>query len=213
MTMAARKRNEGIFPGANLKGRELARFIFDGPQGPAIETAMKDTSDKIGWFPTYKGRKHVELLRTRRPIVQDFLYLAETDPDVVRIVDFPLETRFPIGQPLDMKRGDKHHIFSPNSKEFRSLAFSRWHDDVGDRKIAETDRDRRRCDADALRRPDPEARKGEQDRRLRRPQKGHVVCRAPSTCFGRTRSPRRSGVSATWTRWPRPNVSEIRTSR
>jgi hypothetical protein len=94
MTMAKKKQDEGILPGANLKGRELARFVFDGPQGPAIETAMKDTSDRIGWFPTYKGRKHVELLRTRRPIVQDFLYLAETDPDVVRIVDFPLETRF-----------------------------------------------------------------------------------------------------------------------
>ena len=92
--MARKKPNEGILPGANLKGRELARFVFDGPQGPAIETAMKDTTDKIGWFPTYKGRRHVELLRTRRPIVQDFLYLAETDPDVVRIVDLPLETRF-----------------------------------------------------------------------------------------------------------------------
>jgi hypothetical protein len=94
MTMAEKMRAEGILPGANLKGRELARFVFEGPQGPAIETAMKDTSDRIGWFPTYKGRSHVELLRSRRPIVQDFLYLAETDPEVVRIADFPLETRF-----------------------------------------------------------------------------------------------------------------------
>tara|TARA_R110002020_G_scaffold69730_8_gene181418 strand:- start:6893 stop:7780 length:888 start_codon:yes stop_codon:yes gene_type:complete len=94
MTMARKKQNDGVLPGASLKGRALAKFVFDGSQGPAIDTAMKDTTDKIGWFPTYKGRRHVELLRTRRPIVQDFLYLAETDTDIVRIVDFPLETRF-----------------------------------------------------------------------------------------------------------------------
>ncbi|MBA8835431.1 hypothetical protein [Rhizobium leguminosarum] len=49
----------------------------------------------------------------------------------------PPDPNFPIGQPLDMKNGDKHHIFSPNMKAFRSFAFVRWHDDVGDRKIAE----------------------------------------------------------------------------
>tara|TARA_R110002020_G_scaffold69730_8_gene181417 strand:- start:4519 stop:6849 length:2331 start_codon:yes stop_codon:yes gene_type:complete len=49
----------------------------------------------------------------------------------------PPDHSYPAGQPLDLKKGDKHHIFSPGSKQFRSFSFSRWHDDVGDRKIAE----------------------------------------------------------------------------
>lgn len=45
-----------------------------------------------GWFPTRKNAR--SRVRTRSPLARDLMFHLETDPDVVAVADFPVETSY-----------------------------------------------------------------------------------------------------------------------
>jgi hypothetical protein len=79
-----------------LQGRELWNHLFDPLHEPALKLSSK-SGVKAGSFPTSKGRSRFDLIETRDEIVHDFLYLAESDFDVVRIVAFPMQVVYWMG--------------------------------------------------------------------------------------------------------------------
>ena len=78
----------------DLKGRELWEFVFDPTRERPHKEALHQYKKRPGWFPTRKGPLGCNLLRTRDNIVHDFMYYAETDFDVVQIVDHPFQTLY-----------------------------------------------------------------------------------------------------------------------
>lgn len=79
---------------SDLCGRALWEFVFDPERKRPHAEALHDYKKRPGWFPTMKAPSGIHILRTRDNIVHDFLYFAETDFDVVSIVDHPLETLY-----------------------------------------------------------------------------------------------------------------------
>ncbi len=75
----------------SLRGRALWEFVFDPDRQRPHTEALRQYKRRPGWFPTRKGPGKTLLLRTRDNLIHDFLYLAETDPDIVLIVDHPME--------------------------------------------------------------------------------------------------------------------------
>ncbi|MBY5346016.1 hypothetical protein [Rhizobium leguminosarum] len=90
------KRTKAPIDVDGLRGRDLWNYLFGPHHEPALQLSSKN-GFKTGSFPTMKGHGHVELLETKEEIVHDFLYLAETDFDVVKIVSFPMQAIYWIG--------------------------------------------------------------------------------------------------------------------
>ncbi|MCA1868227.1 hypothetical protein HW571_21345 [Agrobacterium genomosp. 3] len=91
-----RNNSETFVDVEGLRDGDLWNHLF----GPLHEPALKLTSKsgfKVGSFPTRKGRGRFDLIQTRDEIVHDFLYLAETDFDIVKIVAFPMRVAYWIG--------------------------------------------------------------------------------------------------------------------